>query len=108
MCARGEKIAQNLPPYWYQKMHNVERLKSTSWELHFLGGGGFFLVSEDFGRMFNNSFCACAFFFSSSEVEISSHTLIPLFGQDQSTVAQCADCNCLKMDLSLGNQASHN
>ena len=26
------------------------------------GGGGFFLACEDFGRMFDNSFPACAFF----------------------------------------------
>ena len=45
------------------------------------GGGGFFLVCKDFGRMFDN----CLYFF---KVEISSRALIPLFGQDQSTVAQ--------------------
>ena len=28
----------------------------------FSGGGGFFLACEDFGRMFDNSFSACAFF----------------------------------------------
>ena len=28
-----------------------------------VGGGGFFLVCKDFGRMFDNSFPACAFFF---------------------------------------------
>ena len=27
------------------------------------GGGGFFLACEDFGRMFDNSFPACAFLF---------------------------------------------
>ena len=27
------------------------------------GGGGFFLAGEDFGRMFDNLFPACAFFF---------------------------------------------
>ena len=27
------------------------------------GGGGFFLACEDFGRMFDNSFPAYAFFF---------------------------------------------
>ena len=27
------------------------------------GGGGFFLACEDFGRMFNDPFPACAFFF---------------------------------------------
>ena len=28
------------------------------------GGGGFFLACEDLGRMFDNLFSACAFFFS--------------------------------------------
>ena len=37
--------------------------------------------------MFDNSFSTCAFFFF-FEVEISSRTLIPLFGQGQFTVAQ--------------------
>ena len=44
----------------------------TQW-IHFLssvhvtvgGGGGFFLVYEDFWRMFDSSFPTCAFFFSS-------------------------------------------
>ena len=40
-------------------------------------GGGFFLVCEGFGRMFDHLFPACAFFFF--KVEISSRTLIPLF-----------------------------
>ena len=42
------------------------------------GGGSFFLACEDFGRMFNHSFPICAFFLFFFEVEISSHTLIPL------------------------------
>ena len=41
-----------------------------------LVGGGFFLKCDDFGRMFDNSFPACAFCF---KVEISLRTLIPLF-----------------------------
>ena len=40
------------------------------------GGGGVFLTFKDLGRMFDNLFHACAFFFFL--VEISSHTLIPL------------------------------
>ena len=54
-----------------------------------------FLACGDFGRMFDNSFSACAFFVFCFclfvcffEVKISSRTLIPLFCQDQSTVAQ--------------------
>ena len=40
--------------------------------------GGFFLACKDFGRMFNQSLPACAFFFF-FKAEIRSHTLIPLF-----------------------------
>ena len=45
------------------------------------GGGGFSFACEDFGRMLDKSFSACAFFFSFFlfEVEISSRTLIPFF-----------------------------
>ena len=42
------------------------------------GGGNFFLACQDLGRMFNNSFPTCTFFFF-FKVEISSHTLISLF-----------------------------
>ena len=58
--------------------------------------------------MFNNSFSACAFFFLFLvffflsflyKVEISSHTLIPLFGQDQSTVAQRAETTVTECSL---------
>ena len=45
---------------------------------------GFFLACEEFWRTFDHSFPACAFFFF--KVKISSRTLIPLLGQDQSTV----------------------
>ena len=42
--------------------------------------GGFFLACEDFGRMLDHSFPACAFFICFfPEVEISSRTLIPNF-----------------------------
>ena len=40
------------------------------------GDGGFCLVCEDFGRMFDNLFPTCTFFWG---VEIGSLTLIPLF-----------------------------
>ena len=49
-------------------------------------GGGVFLKCEDFGRMFDSSFPACAvfsfsrsFFFFGGGVEISSRILIPVF-----------------------------
>ena len=71
------------------------------------GGGGLFLACEDFGRMFDNLFSASALFFFFlfffcyfSEVEISSRTLIPLFGQDQSTVTQRAETTVTECSLS--------
>ena len=42
---------------------------------------------------------ACAFFFFFFEVEISSRTPIPLFGQDQSTVAQRAEMTVTECSL---------
>ena len=47
----------------------------------------FSFARKDFGRVYDNSFPAsvCFCFY---QVEISSCTLIPLFRQDQSTVAQ--------------------
>ena len=50
------------------------------------GGSGIFLACKGLGRMFEDSFPTYAFFFFFL-VEISSHTLIPLCGKDQSTVA---------------------
>ena len=74
--------------------------------------GDFFLTCEDFGRMFNNSFPACVFWGFFFKVEISLHTLIPLFGQDQSTVSW-DDCNrvfpaelCVSSFL-IGSHAMH-
>ena len=62
------------------------RWNESCFEMHtFLcrhSGGGFILACEDFGRMFNHLFSSCAFllfFFLFFKVEISSHTLIPLF-----------------------------
>ena len=37
-------------------LHSLNQLK-------IYGGGGFFLMCEDLGRTFGNSFPACAFFF---------------------------------------------
>ena len=58
------------------------------------GGGGFFLAGEDFGRMFDNLFPACAFFFFWL-VEISLSKLIPLFrpGSVHSGSASIDDCD---------------
>ena len=42
-------------------------------------GCGIFLACKDFWRMLEQSFLACAFFFFFFKVEISLHTLIPLF-----------------------------
>ena len=59
-------------------------------------GGGFFLAWEDFGRMFDNLFPACAFFF---QVEISSRALIQVLWPDQSTVAQRAEMTVAECSL---------
>ena len=48
------------------------------------GVGGFFLACEDLGRMFDNSFPACTFFFPTPFFfffEIRSCTPVPLFTQ---------------------------
>ena len=59
-----------------------------------LCGGGVFLMYEDFGRIIHSS--PALFFFL---VEVSSRTLIPLFGQDQSTVAQRAETTVTECSL---------
>ena len=56
-------------------------------------GGGFLLASEDFGRMFDRSFPACAFFFF-----FRAHLFRSLF-QDQSTVAQPAEITVAECSL---------
>ena len=75
--------------------------------LHHLAGlvnGGFFLACEDFGRIFDHSFPACAFVVVVVVVvvlmEISSHTLIPLFtpGSGYSGSASGDDCGRLFPD----------
>ena len=57
-------------------------------------GGGCFHACEHFGRMIENLFPACAFFFFFFSVESSSGTLIPLFrpGSVHSGLASCDDC----------------
>ena len=52
-------------------------------------GGGFFLACEDFGRMFDNSFPACAFFFF-LKWRLGRTHLFHSLRQDQTTVAQRA------------------
>ena len=63
-------------------------MTSATWS-----GGSFLLACEDFGRMLDNSFPACAFFFF--KVEISSHALFPLFkpGSVHSGSASWDDCD---------------
>ena len=57
-------------------------------------GGGLFLACEDFGRIFDHLFPACAFFVFVFEMEISSRTLIsPLRpGSVHSGSASWDDC----------------
>ena len=54
-------------------------LNGLVWHLALVWCGGFFFACKDFGRMYDKSFPACAFFFF-FKVEISSRKLIPLFG----------------------------
>ena len=54
----------------------------------------FFLSFEDLGRMFDNSFLACTFFFLSFfnlKWRIGHAYKLHFFGQDQSSVAQRAE-----------------
>ena len=60
----------------------------VSFTIGHIGGGGFILACEEFGRMFHYSFPACTFFF---KAEISMHALISLFSQNQSTMAEQAE-----------------
>ena len=46
-------------------------------QIGFCTGGDFFLTSKDIGRMFDNSFPACAFFFFLNEDLLMQ--IIPLF-----------------------------
>ena len=71
--------------------------------------GGFLLACEDFGRMFDHLFPACAFFlsfrfffssfFSSSlfEVEISSRTPVPLFMPESVHSRSASEDDCGRM-----------
>ena len=51
--------------------------------------------------MFDKSFSASGFLLLSCQVEISSRTLIPLFGWDQSTVAQRAKTTETECSLTI-------
>ena len=59
------------------------------------GGEGLFHACEDFGRMFDNSFPACAVCFFFHEVEICLRKLIALFrpGSVHSGLASWDDCD---------------
>ena len=62
-------------------------MKSRANPFLLLSGGGFFLACEDFWENVRQFMPRLRFFFF-FKVEISSRKLIPLLGQDQSTVAQ--------------------
>ena len=57
------------------------------------------LVCDDLGRKIDHSFPACAFLLFFFKVENTSRTLIPLLGQDQSTVAQRAETTVAQRSL---------
>ena len=70
--------------------------------IHSSGGDGFFsflffLACENFGRMFDKSFPACAFFFF--KVEITLRTHIHFLPQNQSTVVQQAETTVTECSL---------
>ena len=76
-----------------------------------LGGGGFLFVCEDFGRMFDHSFSACAFFFFFLSRLARTHSFHSL-GQDQSTVAHqakksVAECSLTSCMWACFQIASH-
>ena len=62
---------------------------SVCLDIDYGGGGGFVLACDDFGRMFDNSFPACAFFFLGGKKGRAhlSHSL----DQDQTKVSQRAE-----------------
>ena len=62
---------------FHEREGGGERERERDRESGSFFGSGFSLACEDLGRMFDNSFPACAFFFF--KVEISSRKLIPLF-----------------------------
>ena len=77
-CHRAESVDVELFPQTAESVGSVNKLsiKETdelkliltwiqplsSWA-HCGGGGGFFRACKDFGKMFNNAFPTCAFFF---------------------------------------------
>ena len=62
------------------------------------GGGGFFLACEDFGRMFDNLFPACVFFFF-FKWRLARALFFHSLGQDQSTVAPRAESTVTECSL---------
>ena len=78
----GYSLLKPLPPkIWNRKREHFSTV------IH--SGGGFFLTSQDFGRLTIHSLPALFLLFF--KVEISFCKLIPSLGQDQSTVAQWAE-----------------
>ena len=55
------------------------------------GGGGVFLAGGDLGRLFDQSFLACAFLFCFLKWKLARAHLFHSLGKDQSTVAQRAE-----------------
>ena len=67
------------------------------------GDGGFFLVCEEFGRMFDISFPACTFFFLKWSLGCAHyfHSL----GPDQSILAQRSETSVAECSLTVRNKA---
>ena len=72
------------------------------------GGGGFFLASEDYGRMFDYSFTACSlfsfFFIAHTHKFISSGQLQSKVAQQaETTVAKCSLTSCVSACFQIGS-----
>ena len=65
-CMKSSNLHNIPPPPFFLLLHHQNTGGGGGG-----GDGGFFLACEDFGRVFDSSFPACAFF----KVEISSRTL---------------------------------
>ena len=73
---------------------DLKCLPSYPWD-----GGGFFLLCEDFGRIFHNSFTACALFLFFLKWRLACTNWFHSLGQDQSTVAQRAETTMTECSL---------
>ena len=89
---KGNDSTQQIKGY---NKRDFNRLRYLSYGMRVNGVGGLFFACEDSGRTFDQLFPAWAFF----KEEISTRTISPLLGQDQSTVAQRAETTMAERSL---------